>query len=100
MVKHIILGKLNDSLTPEEKETVKADMKANLEGLVGKIDGLTKMEILTDSLASSSADVMMNSEFTDEDALKAYQVHPDHQQVANTYVRPNAEIRLSMDYEV
>ena len=43
---------------------------------------------------------MMDSEFTDNDALKAYQVHPLHQAVANNIVRPCVDVRLAFDYEV
>ena len=39
MVKHIILWKLKDSLTGEEKELVKAGIREGLEGLKGKIPG-------------------------------------------------------------
>ena len=48
------------------------DAKNELESLYGKIDGLLKMEIIIEKLDSSSGDIMMDSEFTDNDALKAY----------------------------
>ena len=37
MVKHIILWTLNPELSEEEKLSVKAGIKAGLEGLVGKV---------------------------------------------------------------
>lgn len=100
MVKHIILWKLKEELNKEQKETAKADIKKNLEALVGVVPGLTKMDIRIESLESSSADIMMDSELESEDALKAYQTNPSHVHVADTYVRPNVEVRLSMDYEI
>lgn len=100
MVKHVILWKLKESITGEEKEKVLSDMKVNLEALVGKVPGLTRLEIVTAPLASSNADVMLDSDLESEDALKGYQSHPDHVAVANTYVRPYTEVRLCMDYEV
>jgi len=39
-VKHIILWTLNPELTDEQKQQVKAGIKAGLEGLVGKVPGL------------------------------------------------------------
>jgi len=99
MVKHVILWKLKESYSEAEKAKAKADMKTNLEGLVGKID-LISMKIQTELLDSSNADVMMDSELVDENALKAYQSHPAHVEVANTYVRPNVEVRLCVDYEI
>lgn len=100
MVKHIILWKLKEEVAGEAKEKVLREMKENLEALVGKVPGLTELRIVTAPLASSNADVMLDSTLESEDALKGYQSHPDHVAVANTYVRPYTEVRLCMDYEV
>lgn len=100
MVKHVILWKLNEDVTGEVKEKVLREMKENLEALVGKVPGLSDLTIVTKPLASSNADVMLDSTLESEDALKGYQSHPDHVAVANTYVRPFTEVRLCMDYEV
>ncbi len=96
MVKHMIIWKIKEEA--ENKEDIKANVKKELEALVGKIDGLIEMHIITDGLLSSSGDLMMDSLFESEEALKAYQKHPSHQHVANTFVRPNMCQRLSMDY--
>ncbi|MDD6327827.1 MAG: Dabb family protein [Eubacteriales bacterium] len=100
MVKHIILWKLKEDLSEEQKVQVLAGMKENLEGLVGKVPGLLRMNIVIRPLESSNADVMLDSDLETQDALKGYQMHPDHVHVANTYVRPFTETRLCMDYEV
>lgn len=99
MVKHIILWKLKEELSADEALKVKADIKRELEALVGKVPGLIKMYIRTEGLESSAADIMMDSELVDEEALKAYQKHPEHVKAADTFVRPNVAVRLSMDYE-
>ena len=100
MVKHVILWKLKDEVTGAAKEKVLREMKENLEALVGKVPGLVSLEIVTKPLASSNADVMLDSVLENEGALAGYQSHPDHVAVANTYVRPFTEVRLCMDYEV
>ena len=97
MVKHMIIWKLNDEIA--DKKQVAGDIKKALEGLEGKIDGLIKMSILTENLESSSGDIMMDSTFRDEKALKEYQKNPLHQEVANGLVRPNVQARLSFDFE-
>ena len=97
MVKHYIIWELKDDI-PNKSER-KAEIKAALEGLVGKIDGLLKMNIITEGLPSSSGDLMMDSEFSDKDALIGYQKSPLHLEVANTLVRPSVEKRLSFDFE-
>ena len=100
MVKHIILWKLKEDLSDSQKTEAKKNIKEKLEILQGRIPGLLSMHIRTECLDSSSADLMMDSEFEDEVALKGYQSNPEHLAVANTIVRPNVEIRLSMDYEI
>ncbi|MDE6891418.1 MAG: Dabb family protein, partial [Lachnospiraceae bacterium] len=76
MVKHIILWKLKDSLTGGEKEQVKDGIKEGLEGLKGKIPGLVDIKVQTKGLASSNADVMLDSAFESEEALRGYATHP------------------------
>ena len=96
MVKHIILCKLNDEDNTDE---VKGRIKSGLEGLMGKIPGLLEIEVQTECLPSSNADVMLYSVFRDEAALKGYAVHPEHVKAADTFVRPFTETRLCMDFE-
>lgn len=97
MVKHVIIWKLKEDVT--NKEETMQNIKNALEGLAGKIEGLEKMCILTEKLPSSSGDLMMDSVFTDNEALKNYQNNPLHQEIANGLVRPNVEVRLSFDFE-
>ena len=80
--------------------TVKADIKSGLEGLAGQIPGLTEIHVYTEGLASSNADLMLDSLFEDEAALKAYAVHPEHVAVADGKVRPYTKNRVCLDYEV
>ncbi len=98
MVKHIILWKLKETLTGEEKEQVKAGIKEGLEDLKGKIPGLLDIKVQANGLSSSNADVMLDSTFESEEALKGYSVHPAHVEVADTKVRPYTEIRLCLDF--
>ena len=100
MVKHIILWQLKDELSAEEKVAVKAGIKEGLEALAGKIPGLTEIKVQTEGLASSNADVMLDSSFVDEAALKGYAVHPEHVAVADGKVRPYTKTRLCLDFEV
>ncbi len=97
MVKHIILWKLKQE---HNNDTVKVGIKNGLEGLKGKIDGLLEIKVETKGLASSNADVMLYSVFEDENALKAYAIHPEHVFVADNFVRPFTETRMCLDFEV
>lgn len=100
MVKHIILWTLKTEYSQEQKEEIKANIKKGLEGLKGKIDGLTDIKVNITGLPSSNADLMLDSTFESEDALKAYAVHPAHVEVADTLVRPFTATRSCLDFEV
>lgn len=100
MVKHIILWQLKDELTEEEKVNVRAGIKEGLESLAGKIPGLVEIKVQIEYLATSNADVMLDSTFEDEAALKGYAVHPEHVKVADEKVRPYTKSRVCMDYEL
>ena len=98
MTKHIILWTLQDTLSAEEKASVKAAIKAGLEGLAGQIPGLLEIHVQTDCLPSSNADLMLDSTFTDAEAVQAYATHPAHVAVADGKVRPYTKIRSCLDF--
>ena len=100
MVKHIILWNLRDEFSAEEKENIKAGIKEGLEGLAGKIEGLTDIKVNINGLATSTADLMLDSTFESEAALKAYSTNPLHQNVADTRVRPFTKLRSCLDFEI
>ncbi len=100
MVKHIILWQLKDELQGAEKDAVKQGIKEGLEGLQGVIPGLLEIKVNANGLASSNADVMLDSSFESEEALKAYAVHPAHVKVADEKVRPFTKTRACLDFEV
>ena len=99
MVKHVILWKLKE-LDEKELENVKAGIKEGLEGLAGKIPGLVESHVHTNGLPSSNADVMLDTTFVDEDALKAYAVNPAHVAVADGKVRPYTAQRICLDFSI
>lgn len=99
MVHHVILWKLKESISKEEKKSIADDIKLHLEALVGVVPGLKSLEIVINEMSSSNADVMLNSVFESVEDLKGYQKHPAHVEAANGYVRPYTELRLCMDYQ-
>ena len=96
MVRHIILWQIKDDA---DKASVKKNAKEALEGLAGKIDGLLSVKVHITGLESSNADMMLETSFTDEAALKGYSVHPLHVKAADTYVRPFTKLRVCLDFE-
>lgn len=96
MVKHIILWKLKSDIAEPNK--VKAEIKAGLEGLKGVIPGLIDIKVVTDGLASSNVDLMLDSSFENEAALKNYAINPAHVAIANGKVRPFTASRACFDF--
>ncbi len=97
MIQHIILWKIKDEYSDEDKETIRTNAKQALEGLRGRIDGLIAVKVETRRLPSSNADLMLYTEMRDEAALAAYQKNPLHNAVADEFVRPFMCQRLCLD---
>ena len=100
MVKHIIVWTLNDGYSVSEKENILKEIKEGLEGLKGKVPGIVEIKVEINPLESSNTDLMLDSTFENEDALKGYAIHPNHVEVATKKVRPFTKIRSCFDYEV
>ena len=98
MVKHIIIWTLKDEYSSEEKAKIKLGIKNGLEGLMGKIPGLIDIKVNIDGLSSSNADLMLDSSFENEEALKGYAIHPEHVAVADNLVRPYTAQRSCLDF--
>lgn len=97
MVKHIILWTLKDEF---KNDKIKLGIKEGLEGLQGKIPGLVEIKVNINGLKSSNADLMLDSTFESEEALKNYATHPAHVEVADTKVRPYTALRSCLDFEI
>ena len=93
MVKHIVLYRLKDGV--EKAEAVKL-IASVLEPLVGKIPGLTHLEVRQ---AYNGMDYALYSEFESKEALSAYAVHPLHQEAKKHFFHL-LDSRVAADYEV
>jgi hypothetical protein len=100
MVKHIILWNFKEELTPQQRQENAMKIKQGLEGLKDKIEGIVCIEVITNHLESSNAEIMLDSTFIDEQALKNYQVHAEHVHCATNIVRPVVCNRMCIDYEL
>ena len=80
-VRHIVMWRLRGD-TPEERLDARTKVKTAFEGLQGRIEGLTHVEVGIDiSDVDYACDVVLVSEFTDRAALEAYGSHPEHLRV-------------------
>lgn len=100
MVKHVILWTLKDQYSGAQMDEIKAGIKEGLEGLKGQIPGLVDIKVYTNGLSSSNTDLMLDSTFENEEALKNYATHPAHVAVADNKVRPFTASRSCLDFEL
>ncbi len=98
MVKHVVLFKFKSELPADQKAKKMSAIKEALEGLRTKIKELGYIEVGINSNPSETYDLVLISEFTDWDSLKAYVVHPEHQKVS-AMIREILETRACVDYE-
>lgn len=77
MIKHVIIWDLKDELSAEQKKEAAAKIKNELEALAG-LKGVLKMKVYIEPVLTSNCDIMLDSEFENEEAFNFYQDHPDH----------------------
>lgn len=100
MVKHIVMWRLKDEAEGNSKEINAMLIKERLEALKKKISYLRKIEVGINFEKSNAAyDVVLYTEFDNEEDLNNYQVHPDHlEQVA--FIRSVVNSRVVADYKI
>ena len=98
MVRHVMMWKVRNGA--EDADVILRIVKRELEGLAGRVEGMKSIKVSIFPYPSSSADAMVECVFEDQEAFAAYKAHPVHLAVANKYIRPYMESRLSFDSEV
>lgn len=80
-IRHIVMWRVGGD-TPEERAMARLKVKAAFEGLRGRIDGMTQLEVGLDvSDVDYACDVVLVTEFRDAAALEAYASDPEHLRV-------------------
>jgi quinol monooxygenase YgiN len=90
MVKHIVIWKMKEDASDEQK----LEMKLRLTALNGKVPELLAIDIGIDP---DNGTMSLYSEFNSIDDLAVYQAHPDHQKVVE-FVKPLVAARSVCDY--
>ena len=78
MVKHIVLFKLKDTLSPVEKTEIMERFKSGLEALKAKIPVLKHIEVGINANPAESFDMALVTEFDNMEDLQTYATHPEH----------------------
>ncbi len=98
-VRHIVMWKLAGE-TREDRQAVAASIAVGLVGLLGQIPGLRDVVARPDTLfLDGNWDLVLVADFDDEEALAAYQTHPQHVAIA-TRIKRKATHRAAVDFEI
>ena len=98
MVKHIVMFKLKDTLSKEEKQVVMNDFKAAIEALTGQIDVIRKVFVGLNINEAEQWDICLESEFESLDDVKLYAAHPAPVAAAGI-LKDAKQDRACVDYE-
>ncbi|WP_315087336.1 Dabb family protein [Bacteroides heparinolyticus] len=99
MVKHIVLLKLKDEVSADEKLAAMNNFKAAIEALPAKIPVIRKIEVGLNMNPGETWNIALYSEFDTLDDVKFYAVHPDHV-AAGRLLATVKESRACVDYEL
>ncbi|ABX15061.1 MULTISPECIES: Dabb family protein [Burkholderia] len=100
MIRHIVMWKLKESAEGATRAQNALKLKEKLEGCRDIVPGILQLDVgvATPGL-EATCDVVLVSDFADQAALDAYQVHPVHQEVKKFVVNV-VEGRQCLDYLV
>lgn len=98
MVKHIVLFKLKENLTPEKKQEVMNQFKNAIEALPATISTIRHIYVGFNINPDEQWDICLDSEFDTLEDMKAYSVHPAHLAAAGL-LKDVKEGRACTDYE-
>lgn len=98
MVKHIVLFRLKDSLTREEKLDVMNRFKAAIEALPARIAVIRKVFVGLNINDGEQWDICLESEFDTLADVRLYAAHPDHVAAAGI-LKDAKDGRACVDYE-
>lgn len=98
MVKHIVTWKFHDTAEGKTKEENIEIVKNDLLSLKGIISEIKHIELGKDvSCTDASYDLVLVTDFENNEDLKSYRVHPEHQKIAK-YVAKVTSYRGVIDY--
>ncbi len=100
MIKHIIGWDFGDGFSAEENLKHVENMKRELENLINQIEGIISIQVSYNQVDTSDCEITLDSTFENEEALKAYTIHPAHVKVATEFVRPFVKNRRCFDYVI
>ncbi|MBR1822461.1 MAG: Dabb family protein [Clostridia bacterium] len=83
MIRHHILWRYTEKAEEYGKEALIAELNRRFKGLIGKVEGLTSIEITASNVKADPGfhDVLLYAEFTDRAALAGYMLDEGHAEI-------------------
>ncbi|MDR2904119.1 MAG: Dabb family protein [Clostridiales bacterium] len=97
MVRHIVVWHFADGFSFHQNQLNAVRVKNELEYLPNVINGIAAYEVIIDPLSTCDGDIILNSLFVDEAALKKYQAHHEHKK-ASEFVKKVTKDKICIDY--
>lgn len=99
LLRHIVTWNHIDGICDDGKRTNALKVKKELEALADSINEIIEIKVYINELSSSTADIMLDSLFENEETLNAYKIHPEHQRVGD-FISSVMKNRVAFDYYV
>lgn len=99
MVKHIVLFKLKETLSVEEKTEIMNSFKTAIEALSAEINFIRDIHVGININPDEKWDICLESSFDSLEDVKAYSVHPAHVAAASIIKEAKAD-RSCVDFEI
>lgn len=100
MLQHIVMWKIKAGTEGPSREDNIAKARSLLDACAHLVPGIVRFEVATAQPGMECTyDLVLNSSFTDRDALAAYQNHPSHAAL-KPFMRQVVLERQCMDYEI
>ena len=100
MVYHIVMWNFKKEVEEARKPELLANMKKNLEALVGVVPGLLSVNYVAEPLSTSTHEFALVTTLEKVEDVKSYGAHPAHVAVAENDIKPYACDRVCLDYVV
>ena len=101
MVKHIVMWRLKAGPGGIGKADAAREVKERLETLPQNVPGILQLEVGVHlgPDTDGTSDLVLTTAFRDRAALRAYDVHPEHEKV-KPFVKERTVERRCVDYEI
>ena len=96
MISHVVLIRLRGGLGREREDRFLAQARE----VLGPIPGVRNLKVGRNLRRDGSHPFALVMDFDDEAALKAYQVHPEHQRFLADIIGPIVEDKQVVDYVI